>query len=65
MAMDWASRKTVEKVDSNRDCRQLLRIAKQREKERCDVLGVNCLRDEKRVGKVILGKLKKTWKNHI
>ena len=59
MAMDRASRETVAKVDSNRDGLQLFRIASQRVKERCDVLRVNCLKDEKGVVKVTVGKHKK------
>ena len=42
----------MEKVDLCRDCCELFRIAKQRAKEKRDVVGVSCLKDESGAVKV-------------
>ena len=45
--MDQASMKAVEEVELNYDGHELFRIAKQKVKESPDMLGVNCLYEEK------------------
>ena len=63
--MDQKVREAVEKVDSSRDGRELFRIAKQRAREKSDVVGVSCLKDESRAVKVSVGDRKKIWKEHM
>ena len=43
------------KLESNRDGRQLLRIAKLKAKERCDVSVVSCLKSRRGVVKLKVG----------
>ena len=62
MAMDQKAREAVEKVDSNRDGRELFRIAKQRTGEKSDVVGVSCLKDKSGAVKVSMDDRKKIWK---
>ena len=50
MGMDQKAREAVE-VDSSRDGRELLKIAKQRAGEKSDVVGVSCPKDESGAGK--------------
>ena len=64
MAMDQKAREAVEKVDSSRDGRELLRIAKQRAGEKSDVVGISCLKDKWAV-KVSVDDRKKIWKEHM
>ena len=42
----------IEKVEINGNGCKLSRIAKQRQKERHQISGVNCMKDKKVVGKV-------------
>ena len=65
MAMDQKAREAVEKVDSCRDGRELIRIAKQRVGEKKDVVGVTCLKDESGAVKVSVVDRKKIWKEHM
>ena len=46
MAVDLTAWDAVERVDSCHDINELFRIVKQRAGEKCDVIGVNCLKDE-------------------
>ena len=62
--MDQKAREAVEKVDSSRDGRELLRIAKQRAGEKSDVVGISCLKDKWAV-KVSVDDRKKIWKEHM
>ena len=50
--MYQTSVEAIEKVEINGNVCKLSRIAKQREKERHQVSGVNCMKDKKVVGKV-------------
>ena len=63
--MDQKAQEAVEKVDSSHDDRELLRIAKQRAREKSDVVGVSCLKDESGAVKVSLDDQKKIWKEHM
>ena len=63
--MDQKAREAVEKVDSSRDGQGLFRIAKQRAREKSDVVGVSCLKDESRAVKVSVDDRKKIWKEHM
>ena len=47
------------------DSRELFRIAKQRVREKKDVVGVSCLKDESGVVKVSVDDQKKIWKEHM
>ena len=62
--MDQKAREAVEKVDLCRDGRELFRIARQRVREKKDVVGVSCLKDEYGAVKVSLDDRKKIWKEH-
>ena len=50
--MYQTSVEAIEKVEINGNVCKLSRIAKEREKERHQVSGVNCMKDKKVVGKV-------------
>ena len=51
------------KLESNRDGRQLLRIAKLKAKERCDVSVVSCLKSRRGVVKLKVGGHTNFWNN--
>lgn len=64
-AMDHVSREAIETVKINCDGRELSRIVKHMAKKGRDVLGVNCLKDEKGEMKVTVDECQNTWKNHM
>ena len=53
------------KVDSCCDGRELFRVAKQRIREKKDVVRVSCLKDESGAVKVSVDDRKKIWKEHM
>ena len=61
--MDQKAWEAVEKVDSSCDGHELFRIAKQKEKS--DVVGVSCLKDQSGAVKVSVHDRKKIWKEHM
>ena len=63
--MNVDQKKVVEKVHLRRDIRELFQIAKQRVREKKDVVGVSCLKDESGVVKVSVDEQKKIWKEHM
>ena len=63
MAMDQKGREAVEKVNSCRDGRELIRIAKGLGRKK-DIVGVSCLKDENGAVKVSVDDRKKIWKEH-
>ena len=65
MAMDQKAQEAVEKVDSSCDGHELFRIAKQRDGEKSDIVGVSCLKDESGAVKVSMDDRKKIWKEHM
>ena len=64
MAMDQKAQETV-KVDSCSDGHELFRIARQRAREKRDVVGFSCLKDESAAVKVRVDDRKKIWMEHI
>ena len=52
VAMDQKAREAVEKVDSSRDGCELFRIAKQRARDKSDIVGISCLKDKSGAVKV-------------
>ena len=63
--MDQKAQEAVEKVDSSCDGHELFRIAKQRDGEKSDIVGVSCLKDESGAVKVSMDDRKKIWKEHM
>ena len=65
MAMDQKAWEAVEKADLCCDGCELFRIAKQRDGEKENVVGVSCLKEEIGAVKVSADDRKKIWKEHM
>ena len=63
--MDQKAQEAVERVDLCCNGRELFRIAKQRVRDKKDVVWVSCLKDESGVVKVSVDDRKKIWKKYM
>ena len=65
MSIDQKAHEAVKKVDSCHDGRGIFRISRHRVREKKDVVGVSCLKDESGAVKVSMNDQNKIWKYHM